>query len=113
MSDAFVVKKLRDQVHRAEAAIDAAMHENAQLLSGILEAKRDLNMASPVASKETAELTQLIEGLGAAHRKLATIHNGLAAVAQRRGLMTKASGAWKDDEASIAPEDQPTLQRVV
>ncbi|MGC1304664.1 MAG: hypothetical protein WA840_20020 [Caulobacteraceae bacterium] len=113
MSDAFVVKKLRDQLVRAEAAIEVAMHENAQLLSGIFEAKRDLNMASPVAAKQTAELAQLIEGLGSAHHQLAEIHNGLAAIAKRRGIMPKASGAWKSDEASIAPEDQPMLQRVV
>ncbi len=89
MEKAFVAQRVNSKLHATEKAIDVAMTEAAELLTTLIEARRDLNLSTVVADKEFANLTQALAALDAARHSTVDLHNGLNKLAKAMRLPVK------------------------
>jgi hypothetical protein len=82
MDKVFVAQRINTKLQAAEKSIDTAMTEAAELLTTLIEARRELNMSTVVGDKELANLTQALVALEAARTSTVQVHNGLGRLAK-------------------------------
>ena len=90
MEKAFVAQRVTAKLHSTEKTIDTAMMEAAELLTTVIEARRELNLSTVVADKELAAINQAIAALDSARRATVEAHNGLNKIAKALHLPVKA-----------------------
>ena len=89
MEKVFVAQRINSKLQAAEKSIDAAMTEAAELLTTLIEARRELNMSTVVGDKELANLTQALVALDAARHSTVELHNGLGKMAKAMHIPVK------------------------
>jgi len=101
MDKAFVAQRINTKLQATEKSIDAAMTDAAELLTTLIEARRELNMSTVVGDKELANLTQALVALEAARTSTVQVHNGLGRLAKAMRIPVKADlvKGSADDEA--------------
>ena len=101
MEKVFVAQRINTKLQATEKSIDIAMTEAAELLTTLIEARRELNMSTVVGDKEMANLTQALVALDAARHATVDLHNGLGRLAKAMHIPVKADlvKGSADDEA--------------
>lgn len=101
MSRHHVGEALAARLYSAEAAIDAALTETAQLAAMLPSARADAYLSAVTGQKAFDGAAASIMALAAARSHLVDTHNTLAALARRLGLGAVAVGPLDK------PEDSP------
>jgi len=107
MEKAFVAQRINSKLQAAEKSIDAAMTEAAELLTTLIEARRELNMSTVVGDKELASLTQALVALDSARHSTVELHNGLGKMAKAMRIPVKMDIIKPLSEA----EDRTTMSK--
>ena len=107
MEKVFVAQRINSKLQATEKSIDAAMTDAAELLTTLIEARRELNMSSVVGDKELANLTQALTALDAARHSTVALHNGLGRMAKAMHIPVKADLS----KGALEEEDRPTLRQ--
>lgn len=89
------------RLHSAEAAIDAALAETAQLAALLPSARTEAYLSAVTGQKAFDGAAASIAALAEARARIVDTHNALAAVARKMGLETVAVGILDK------PEDEP------
>ena len=89
MDKVFVAQRINTKLQAAEKSIDTAMTEAAELLTTLIEARRELNISTVVGDKELANLTQALTALDAARHATVDLHNGLGRLAKAMHVPVK------------------------
>jgi hypothetical protein len=89
MDKVFVAQRINTKLQSAEKSIDTAMTEAAELLTTLIEARRELNISTVVGDKELASLTQALVALEAARASTVQVHNGLGRLAKAMHVPVK------------------------
>lgn len=92
-----VAQSVLDQLHAAEAAIDAAMVEASRLTQVMLEARQELGLAATVGSAALARVTATVGELGEARTELVAAHRDLDELRLRLGMRTSMIGVLDKD----------------
>jgi len=82
MDKVFVAQRINTKLQATEKSIDTAMTEAAELLTTLIEARRELNISTVVGDKELANLTQALTALDAARHATVDLHHGLGKMAK-------------------------------
>ena len=109
MEKVFVAQRINSKLQAAEKSIDVAMTEAAELLTTLIEARRELNMSTVVGDKELASLTQALVALDAARHSTVELHNGLGKMAKAMRIPITA-GTVKPSFIIGAAEDTVTMR---
>jgi hypothetical protein len=89
MEKAFVAQRVNSKLLAAEKSIDTAMNDAAELLSTLIEARREMNLSTVVGDKELANLTQALAALESARHSTVELHNGLGKMAKAMRIPVK------------------------
>ncbi len=104
MEKAIVAQRVANQLASTENAIDAATHETLKLLSGLLEARQELQVSAVFGDDVVRKVTEAVTALGSARQAVIDSHNELAELKLRAGIRTKLVYAekffLKKDDAS-------------
>jgi hypothetical protein len=95
----FVVKRVTSKLHGAEAAIDAAMVETAEMMAELVQARKDLRLAATVSATATAKIMAAMAALSEARTAMVEAHGDLDQTRLRLGVRTTMVG-WYKTEAS-------------
>jgi 3-deoxy-D-arabino-heptulosonate 7-phosphate (DAHP) synthase len=101
MEKVFVVKRVAEKLWATEDAIDGAMVEASVLMSGLVEARRELKLATTVTDPATQKLVEAIKALADARAAMTAAHEELNEVQLRLGVRVKMD---KLHPPSVAPE---------
>uniref|UniRef100_B0T0U2 Uncharacterized protein n=1 Tax=Caulobacter sp. (strain K31) TaxID=366602 RepID=B0T0U2_CAUSK len=99
MEKIFVVKRVASKLHGAEAAIDVAMVQAAEMMSEMVQARKDLGLSATVGSAATAKVMAAMAALSEARTAMVEAHGELGQTALRLGVRTKMMG-WELKEGS-------------
>jgi hypothetical protein len=89
MDKALVAQRLANQLASTENAVDAAMKETTQLLSGMLDARQELKTSAVFGDVAATKVTDAIAALAAARQSVIDAHNEMAELKLRAGIRTK------------------------
>ena len=109
MEKVFVAQRVNSKLQATEKSIDVAMTEAAELLTTLIEARRELNMSTVVGDKELASLTQALVALETARHATVEVHNGLGKMAKAMRIPVTA-GSVKPGFVIGAAEDTVTMR---
>lgn len=96
MEKIFVVKRVAGTLHGAEAAIDAAMVETAEVIADMVQARKDLGLSATVGAAATAKVMAAMAALSEARTEMVAAHGELEQTAMRLGIRTKMVGWMKE-----------------
>ncbi|MBO9557521.1 MAG: hypothetical protein J7515_02910 [Caulobacter sp.] len=100
MEKVFVVKRVAGTLHGAEAAIDAAMVETAEVIADMVQARKDLGLSATVGAAATAKVMAAMAALSEARTAMVEAHGELDQTAKRLGVRTTMVG-WLKDTAQV------------
>jgi hypothetical protein len=103
----FVVKRVASKLHGAEAAIDAAMVQAAEMMAELVQARKDLGLSATVGSAATVKIMAAVAALSDARTAMVEAHGELDQTRLRLGVRTKMMG-WELKEGSA----QVTEERI-
>lgn len=103
MSRVTVGETLSARLHAAEAAIDAALTETANLAAMLPAARAQAYLSAVVGQKAFTGTAASISALAEARAHIVDTHNTLAALARKMGLETVSVGILDK------PEDSPPV----
>lgn len=101
MSRETVGEALSARLHAAEAAIDAALSETAQLAAMLPAARAQAYLSAVAGQKAFDGAAASISALAQARSHMVDTHNTLAALARRMGLDTVAVGPLDKPEDPV------------
>ncbi len=101
MSRETVGEALSARLHAAEAAIDAALSETAQLAAMLPAARAQAYLSAVTGQKAFDGAAASISALAQARSHMVDTHNTLAALARRMGLDTVAVGPLDKPEDPV------------
>jgi hypothetical protein len=89
MEKVFVVKRVAEKLWATEEAIDGALAEASGLMSGLIEARRELKLSATVTDAATAKIAEAMKALAEARTAMVEAHGALDEVKLRIGVRTK------------------------
>jgi hypothetical protein len=89
MEKALVAQRVANQLAVTENAIDGAMTETSALLTGLLEARRELGLSAVFGDEAAQKVTEALATLAAARKTVIEAHTELAELKLRAGIRTK------------------------
>jgi hypothetical protein len=92
MDKALIAKRVADRLFATEKAVDSAILEASQLLSGLIEARQQMNLNAVLGSETMTKLSLALTALNEAREHVAETHTGLAEVQLRLGIRTRLDG---------------------
>lgn len=105
---AFVAQGVANHLGATEKAIDTAMAEAAQLMTAMMAARGELNLAAEVGDEAVSKVADAVTTLAQARRTVVAAHGDLAQVQLRIGVRTRMIGDFKN-RASTSPADAARL----
>ena len=103
MEREFAAQKVRNKLHEAEAATEAALRQTGELVGEMYAAKAAMGLAATVGDEETARVARALALLEQARQELVGSHRGLEAIGRALKLRTRA-GVWKPNQAKLEPQ---------
>lgn len=111
MEKVFVVKRVAAKLHGTEAAIDAAMVQTAEMMSELVEARKDLGLSPTFAADVTSKVIAAMAALSEAREAMVSAHADLDEKRLRLGVRTKMIGWDLKDYPSLSAEaEQPAAK---
>lgn len=94
MEKIFVAQRVAKKLMTTEAAVDGALAEAAELMSEMLQARKDVNVAMTFGDDAAVKLVDAIKALSEARSSMVAVHNELNEAKLRLGIRTKME--WED-----------------
>jgi ABC-type sugar transport system substrate-binding protein len=110
MEKVFVAQRVATKLFATESAVDGALAEAAELMSEMLKARKDVNVAMVVGDDAASKLVDAIKALGEARTAMVGVHNELAEVKLRLGIRTKME--FEDKPPQGRQVTQTTMREV-
>jgi hypothetical protein len=111
MDKALIAQTVANKLFATENAVDAAIVEASTLLSGIIEARRDMRVSAVVTDDVMAKVAAAISALSDAQSAVVGAHNEMAGLKLRLGIRTKLLGVIDKNEASSTHEQIRALRQ--
>jgi hypothetical protein len=92
MEKVFVVKRVAEQLWAAEGAIDETLEQTSTLMTGIVEARKDLAISHIVVDPAIGKVAEAMSALAAARHAMIEAHHALNEAKLRIGVRTKLEG---------------------
>jgi hypothetical protein len=92
MEKAFVAQGVATKLFATEAAVDQAMVEATELMSGLLKARKDVHASVVFADDVQVKLMEAIAALSQARSAMVGVHGELAEAKLRLGIRAKMAG---------------------
>ena len=89
MEKAFVAQQVAKKLFVTEAAVDGALSEAAELMSALLQARKDVNVSMVFADDAQVKLMEAMKALSEARSAMVGVHNELNEAQLRLGIRTK------------------------
>jgi hypothetical protein len=109
MEKALVAQRVANQLAVTEDAVDAAIKETSQLLTGMLDARRELKVSAVFGDEAGRKVTDAIAALAVARQSVIDAHNELAELKLRAGIRTKLNVV--DKPPSLKMDDATSARR--
>jgi hypothetical protein len=106
MEKALVAQRIANQLASTENAVDAAMKETSQLLTGMLDARQELKFSAVFGDEASRKVTDAIAALAVARQSVIDAHNELAELKLRAGIRTKLNVVDKPSSSAAVPLSQ-------
>ena len=114
MEKIFVAQRVFGKLVETEEAVDAAFAQSAELMSVMLQARKDLGANIKFADDAQAKLMDAIKAMSEARTSMCAVHNELEEAKLRIGIRTKMGGIETNNSQLMADEsEQPALRQVV
>jgi hypothetical protein len=110
MEKVFVAQRVANKLFATEAAVDGALVEAAELMSEMLKARQDVNVALTFADDSQAKLMAAIKALSEARTAMVAVHEELNEAKLRLGVRTKMDA---QKPPSLAEQNQTTLRSAI
>jgi hypothetical protein len=111
MDKALIAQTVAYKLFATEDAVDAAIVEASTLLSGVIEARRDMRLSAVVTDDLTTKIAAAISALSEAQAAVVGAHNEMAELKLRLGIRAKLLGVVDKNEASSTQEQIRALRR--
>jgi len=95
----FVAQRVANKLYATEAAVDAAMVEVAEMMSELVQARKDLGLSATVGNGVTAKFAEAVQALAAARTAVVDAHAELDETRLRIGIRTRMIGDMKPPPA--------------
>ena len=89
MEKVFVAQGVAKKLFSAEAAVDGALAEAAELMSVMLAARKEVNTSLVFADQSQVKLMEAMKALSEARTAMVAVHNELNEAQLRLGIRTK------------------------
>ena len=106
MEKVFVVKRVAEKLWAAENAIDGTLEQTSALMSGIVEARRDLAISHIVVDPAIGKVAEAMQALAAARHAMIEAHHALYEAKLRIGVRTKMDGG----QPSLAEDHRVVME---
>jgi hypothetical protein len=97
MEKAFVAKRVVSKLHATEMSVDSAILEVSELVSELINARREVGLSTTVGDKELAAVIEALAALNTARASLVTSHKGLGRIAKALHIPVTATGGSKPE----------------
>jgi hypothetical protein len=95
MEKVFVAKRVASKLLATEAAVDGAFAEAAELMSEMLQARKDVNVSMVFADEAQVKLMEAMRALSEARTAMVAVHGELNEAKLRLGIRHVALGEPK------------------
>lgn len=112
MDKVFVAQRVANKLFATENAVDAALAEATELMSDMLKARKDVNVAMTFGDDAAQKLVEAIKALGEARTAMVGVHNELNEAKLRLGIRTKMAG-WANKPSFLRDHSAPTVMQDV
>jgi hypothetical protein len=92
MEKIFVVKRVAEKLWAAENGIDATLEQASELMSGIVEARKDLAISHIVVDPAIGKVAEAMSALAAARHAIIEAHHALNEAKLRIGVRAPVMG---------------------
>jgi hypothetical protein len=89
MDKAIVAQRVANQLATTENAVDSAIKETSQLLTGMIDARLELKTSAVFGDSAARKVTDAIAALAVARQSVIDAHNEMAELKLRAGIRTK------------------------
>jgi hypothetical protein len=89
MEKVFVAQGVAKKLFSTEAAVDGALAEAAELMSVMLQARKDVNTSLVFADQSQVKLMDAMKALSEARTAMVAVHNELNEAQLRLGIRTR------------------------
>ena len=89
MEKAFVAQRVAGKLFATEDSVDTALAQATELMSEMLQARKDLGASLVFGDEAASKLIQAITALGEARTAMVSVHNELNEAKLRLGIRTK------------------------
>jgi ABC-type sugar transport system substrate-binding protein len=89
MEKAFVAQRVAKKLLVTEAAVDGALAEASELMSEMLQARKDVNAPMVFADDAAVKMVEAIKALSEARTAMVAVHGELNEARLRLGIRTK------------------------
>jgi hypothetical protein len=101
MEKAFVAQRVAKKLFSTEAAVDGALMEAAELLSEMLQARKDVKTSLVFADDVQVKMMEAMKALSEARTAMVGVHAELNEAKLRLGIRTKMGGEDKPAQAVV------------
>lgn len=102
----FVAQGVANRLFATEKAIDAAVAEASQLMSAMMAARGELNLAAEVGDEAVSKVAEALATLAQVRRTVVSAHGDLSEVQLRLGIRTRLFGDVKIPNKASAGEER-------
>jgi hypothetical protein len=110
MEKAFVAQRVAKKLFSTEAAVDGALMEAAELLSEMLQARKDVKTSLVFADDVQVKMMEAMKALSDARTAMVGVHTELNEAKLRLGIRTKMDAESKPPGGSMT--EQTTMRNV-
>lgn len=110
MDKVFVAQRVASKLLATEAAVDGALAQAAEMMSEMLQARKDVNTSLVFADDAAVKMIEAIQALGHARTAMVGVHNELSEAKLRLGIRTKMAGELP--KPLLAESTQTTMRQV-
>jgi hypothetical protein len=112
MEKVFVVKRVAEKLWATEEAIDGAISEASVLMSGLVDARRELKLSTNITDPATAKIVDAVKALAEARTAMIAAHDALYEAKLRIGVRTKLDGVSHGPWGMATEETEADRQAV-
>jgi hypothetical protein len=104
MEKVFVAQRVAKKLFATETAVDSAMAEAAELMSEMLQARKDVSVSLVFADDAQVKMMAALKALSEARTAMVGVHEELNEAKLRLGIRTKMVGEAPKNLASASQE---------
>jgi len=112
MEKVFVAQRVASKLFATENSVDAALAEATELMSEMLQARKDVNVSMIFADEAAVKLVEAIKALSEARTAMVGVHNELNEAKLRLGIRTRMDG-WADKSLFLRDGSKTTAMKDV